>query len=92
MPGKEIMAERGKTYGSPKQRFALVKSMYDKWEAFRDKQEQLPPEKEQAFRHGVYLLIDKLSRLAVSPDHLDNYTDLAGYSECIKSFVVDESA
>lgn len=88
MTGKEIMAERGKTYGSPKHRFSLVKRMFDQWETFRDKQEQLPPEDEQALRHGVYLLFDKLSRLAVSPDHEDNYVDIPGYTECVKSFTV----
>jgi hypothetical protein len=82
------MAERGKTYGDPKHRFALAKRMFDQWEHFRGQQEMLEPVEEQALRHGVYLLCDKLSRLAVSPGHEDTLTDLSGYSECIKSFMV----
>ena len=81
----DTIKERGGNYGHPIDHFSCTKEMYDRWEEKRELGIQLtPPKREAAFRHGVYMLIDKIVRAGENPNHADNYIDLPGYSHCIE--------
>lgn len=80
----EITTERGKNYGHPRKHFLCTQTMYMAWCESREKAEQLDDiEKELAFRHGVYMILDKLARMSENPMHKDNIDDIQGYARCV---------
>ena len=83
---KKITDERGKNYGHPKKHFTCTHSMFRKWEEAREESQVglLGYDKEDALRHGVYMILDKLARMAENPEHMDNIDDIQGYAHCIK--------
>lgn len=84
---KEITDERGKNYGHPRDHFSCTQKTFLAWEERRNQaisQGALPLADEQAVKHGVYMILDKLSRFATNPLHKDNLDDIQGYARTIK--------
>ena len=85
-----IIEERGKNYGHPYDHFPTTQKMYEVWERrFLDgdynsigscRREQF----ERCLKHGVYMIFDKLSRMAENPLHEDNLEDIKGYATTIQ--------
>lgn len=85
---KQLTTERGENYGPPINHFTCTQSMYKAWCENRNNYEKIP-DKELAIRHGIYMICDKLARMAKNPYHRDNLDDIAGYARCI-AMVLDE--
>ena len=87
---KQITDERGNNYGHPKNHFKCTQAMYQAWIDNRElSPDLLPPELEPALKHGIYMICDKLARMAKNPHHRDNLDDIKGYASCIE-MVLDE--
>lgn len=85
MNTKELTDERGAVYGHPKDHFACTQGMYAIWLSERKKGNVV--EGGFAARHAVYMILDKLSRLAHTIDHKDSWDDIPGYSNCAKKIL-----
>jgi hypothetical protein len=81
--------DRGSNYGHPLDHFPLTRAMADSWliahyKALSKGAPAMTLDQEQAIRHSVYMICDKLARAATNPKHVDNWDDIAGYSLCAK--------
>ena len=84
-PIEKLTAERGSKYGAPIDHFSCVTRMEREWVMRRSESpHKLVRDKEDALRHGVHMILDKLVRAAESPEHIDNWDDVQGYAKCIK--------
>lgn len=85
---KSLTDERGKHYGHPAKHFSCTQGMYNEWLGRRiDAMKGKPLADgmiEDALRHSVYMILDKLSRAANNPMHQDNFDDIQGYARCAK--------
>lgn len=74
----QMIRGRDEVYGKPRPRHRAVTRMFSEW------QQVIPPGGpiDEALQHAVYLIIDKLTRIAVSPLKEDNWIDIKGYAEC----------
>jgi len=89
---KKLVDKRGTSYGSPLHGFNQIKQSYKLWYNFytfsmADKttaEESLSSVVEESLQHAVYMIMVKLSRIAVTIDHQDSWEDIAGYVECAK--------
>lgn len=85
---ESLTAERGKNYGHPRDHFATTRGMFAAWERRRNQvcenPELMVREHEEALRHAVYMICDKLARAATNPMHVDDWDDIAGYARCAK--------
>jgi hypothetical protein len=86
---KAITDERGKRYGHPLDHFPTTRGMSEAWlvaryNALGGNGFRLDIAPEQAIRHCVYMICDKLARAANDPTHVDNWDDIAGYAACAK--------
>lgn len=92
-----ITTERGKNYGAPIDHFQTTCHLFQEWDARFTHANQkrngcYPPEPDQArvdaaTRHGVYMILDKLVRMAENPNHMDNIDDIQGYARCLATFL-----
>jgi len=85
----ELTNDRGANYGHPLDHFPLTRAIADSWlvahyKALEKGAPALTFDQEQAIRHAVYMICDKLARAATNPKHVDNWDDIAGYSLCAK--------
>jgi len=85
---QKLVEERGKSYGHPRDNFLLIHRMWKLW--VEERQRHLtetgaePHRQEDALRHGVYMILTKLGRLATTIDHLDSLDDIQGYIDCMQ--------
>jgi hypothetical protein len=83
-----LTEERGKHYGHPRDHFATTRGLFLVWESRRNKaieeSKNMVPTHEEALRHAVYMICDKLARLANDPTHKDNLDDIQGYARTAK--------
>jgi len=79
-----ITDERGSNYGHPSKHFLCTQTMYAAWLRCRSvSKHPLDHETDLAINHGVYMVLDKLARMAENPNHRDNIDDIQGYAKCI---------
>jgi hypothetical protein len=78
----EVITERGKTYGDFNRGIVLETQLL---EAIKGRYHdhygwEMPP------IYVTYLtkIIMKLSRLSITPDHIDSWTDIAGYARLVE--------
>lgn len=71
-----VLANRQAVYGPPEMNFATIAGMWDVYLAAR-KQGPL-----QAHDVAAMMVLMKMARLAVTPEHRDSWVDGAGYSAC----------
>jgi hypothetical protein len=87
MDTKKLTDERGNEYGHPKKHFSTTRYMFRCWELRRmdalKTAEQYDPETEAAYRHAVYMILDKLARAANRPKK-DTLDDVQGYARTAK--------
>jgi hypothetical protein len=86
---KAITDERGRNYGNPVDHFACTRDLFSAWMNRRMdaicKGAFIPDTpKEDAVRHAVYMMCDKLARSANNIMHKDNFDDISGYARCAK--------
>ena len=77
---KKITDERGSDYGHPLDQFNTTQEMFKLWEKRRSGGIEIDPELDNALRHIVYYIIDKMVRSAENPYKQDNYDDIQGYA------------
>jgi hypothetical protein len=89
---KELTQERGAVYGPPIKHFSCTTQTFNRWLQYRRQSIKSPASaaKEDAIRHSVYMILDKLSRLAHTIDHKDSWDDIQGYAECAKKILFGE--
>jgi len=80
----EINEAREKTYGHPKDHFVCTQSMFEAWLKRREQNTTILDDKEKVLRHTIYMLCEKLTRLAQTPVHKDTWDDIEGYSRAGK--------
>lgn len=71
----DTVNRRGDQYGTPIDDFKRIAAMWNglrNWNAFQYQPHDV----------AIYMLCLKLSRLMHSPDHYDNWLDIAGYAAC----------
>ncbi|PJF23507.1 MAG: hypothetical protein CUN56_00475 [Phototrophicales bacterium] len=71
---KQVVKERGKLYGHPKDSFGRCSAAWHVISECRDAE----------VRHALYMIWVKICRLVETPDHIDSIIDIAGYAETIK--------
>jgi hypothetical protein len=80
-----VMGDRNKVYDDPVDNFGRI---VDLWSVYLDSvgDRELEP-------HDVAILnvLQKVARIAYTPDHADSWVDIAGYAACGWDCVVDES-
>jgi hypothetical protein len=84
---EELTTERGQDYGHPLKHFNATRRMFAVWEARRNDalvEGVELSDREQAMRHAVYMICDKLSRSAQNPMKWDTWDDIAGYARTAK--------
>lgn len=69
-----IVGDRNNTHGEPTQDFTRTAKL---WNAYLEGRTQL-----EAHDVAVLMCLLKISRISWSPDHRDNWVDLAGYAAC----------
>jgi len=85
---QETLEERGEVYGDYK---GGLEFRNDVLAVIRERYKQvnnvdMPQEQEMWFMD----IVGKMSRLAVSPDHIDSWHDLAGYALLVEGVVDDK--
>ena len=75
-----VTKDQASLYGKPENNFARIALI---WEAVKGI--KFTPEEVAAMLAGV-----KLARIATSPQHADNWVDLAGYAACGGEIAVTE--
>ena len=81
----KIIEERGKNYGHPYYHFQATQKMYLPWlKRYTSKGKKTTEEIEICVMHGVYMILDKLARMAENPLHEDNLEDIKGYATTIQ--------
>lgn len=96
-PIAALTTERGRHYGHPADHFATTTALMATWRAHRQRAaagQSYPPRMQQGIEHAVYMILDKLSRLAQTPDHADSWDDVQGYARCAQAIIAifDEGA
>jgi len=85
-----ITAERGERYGSVEEHFGATEQMFDIWlrrrEISKSCNGDMERRAEHVLRHIVFMVIDKLVRLANDASHQDNYDDIQGYASLWKGY------
>jgi len=76
MDTKKLLEERGKEYGDPKPAFQFVQGSYERFL----KIPKTDIDHTHPANHAIYLILTKLSRLAVTRDHADSWDDIAAYA------------
>ena len=84
---QELTEDRGKVYGPPQFHFTCTQNMYSNWMARRN---LAAGWEVNGLYHAVYMILDKLSRLAETIDHKDSWDDIQGYAECAKKIISGE--
>lgn len=88
MKTETLTTERGKHYGHPRDHFATTRGIYLVWETRRnqaiEQNKSMVKDYEEAMRHAVYMICDKLARMATDPTHQDNWDDIQGYARTAK--------
>jgi hypothetical protein len=84
-----ITAERGERYGDPRKHFVCTNDLASRWaarheEAMNAKGTSLEHDHGAALHHCIYFIMDKLTRSAEDPYHVDNWDDIEGYVRCLK--------
>lgn len=72
----DFIRGRDSDYGKPRPRHRAVVDLYKRWQQIR--RDPIDP----ALEHAVYMILDKLTRIAVSPLKEDSWIDIQGYAEC----------
>lgn len=88
---REIVNERGKNYGHPRDQFVCAERMYEAWKERRSECEPMDTDEERCLRHAVYLILTKLSRAAHNPSHMDTWFDVKGYAECLMMCIQEDN-
>ena len=91
---ESLVRERGESYGRFDNRSKALRNMVQEWENLLGDDgpnAALPEEQRAALRHGVYMILDKLTRAAFNARHRDNLTDVRGYIECIERSLFPET-
>lgn len=86
---QEIITERRGNYPHPSIHFPLTQTLFEIFEAARMKAVEddgvgLSVDEEQVYRHGVYMILDKIARSTHNPKHADNWDDIGGYARCVR--------
>lgn len=85
----ETLEERGEVYGSYKGGSALRALIMDlirsRYVATHKK------DMDSVYEVYIYDIVNKLSRLAVTPDHGDTWLDIAGYATLVKEALNESS-
>jgi hypothetical protein len=78
----QVLEERGSVYGDFYEGIELEASLL---EAIKGRYQKHHEEAMHPI-HATYIskIVMKLSRLAVSPDHIDSWTDIAGYARLVE--------
>jgi hypothetical protein len=78
----DVLEERGNVYGNFYEGIELEANLL---EAIKDRHLKQHGEPMHPI-HATYIskIVMKLSRLAVSPDHIDSWTDIAGYARLVE--------
>ena len=88
---EKIIEERGGNYGHPYDHFNTTQGMFQVWlKTFDGKNGSGSPELDNCIRHGVYMMLDKLARMAHNPLHGDNLTDIKGYATTIEMCIEED--
>lgn len=77
---KEITTERNGDYGHCLDQFNATQEMYKIWKKRRSGGLKIDPELENVLSHIIYLMVDKMVRLAQNPHKQDGYDDIQGYA------------
>jgi len=79
---KDTLKERGGVYGDYKGgnhiRVEIMKLIQYRYQSIH--REPMPLEQE----YYIYDIVNKLSRLCVTPDHVDSWHDIGGYAKLIE--------
>ncbi len=78
---QEIVQERKKVYGSAAADFRKIAKLWSAYLNVEIRPEQVP---------GCMILL-KLARLSVTPNHEDSCLDIAGYADCYWAVIEDET-
>lgn len=65
-----LVAERGSVYGHPEEDFSRVSTMALPLKSCKD----------PILRHVMYMIVVKICRLIVTPNHEDSWLDIVGYA------------
>jgi hypothetical protein len=78
----QVLEERGNVYGDFYEGIELEANLL---EAIKGRYQKHHGESMHPI-HATYIskIVMKLSRLAVSPDHIDSWTDIAGYARLVE--------
>lgn len=86
---KETLESRGETYGDYKGgsefRAIMMKAVNDR---FQQVHGHKMPGVEQIY---IFDIINKLSRLAVTPNHIDSWHDIQGYAKLVEEALNEQS-
>lgn len=77
MNTKKLLEERGKEYGEFGPKAEFVQRTYHAYLDLHDKGCGV----QHSANHAVYLILHKLSRIAMNKSHADSWDDIAGYAE-----------
>ncbi len=86
---ESLTKERGEIYGHPRDHFACTQGLYATWMKAKFAHSSSKGDF-TAINHAVYMILDKLSRLAHTIDHEDSWDDVAGYVACAKKILFEE--
>lgn len=73
------LSQRGAIYGDYEEGSQFIANIMEEMEAARKRQGYLPLTEENRV-HINYILL-KLTRVMITPDHVDSWHDLAGYAK-----------
>jgi len=83
--GNATLTDRGSIYGDYNEgitvRCTLMKTLTDRYKVCYDK--DMPA----IYKEYLWDICNKLSRLAVTPSHIDSWHDIAGYSQLIENAI-----
>lgn len=71
-----VNVDRQETYGPPENSFQLIA---DLWGQYMSRHKPGPMKSHEV---AILLILMKVARLAKSPKHMNNWTDIAGYAAC----------
>jgi hypothetical protein len=68
--------DRPLNYGTPKENFEKIATLWNSWSAVRT------PGPIEPWEIAIYMCLMKFARLAHAPTHRDSWLDVAGYASC----------
>jgi len=78
--GSAICQDRQNSYGHAEDNFATIARMFN----------EIRPDLSLTYLDvAIFMIVVKVARLRSSPEHLDNYIDLAGYAGCAYGIACD---